>query len=199
MNFDELLEANEELLMERIKDLKVTQAGADEEILKSYGVIFDKHIALLKLEEEANKLDVNESIEQAKREHEKEILEIKLKAEKEIAELKVNNDREIAERRAETDKEVNTKRCDVDIKRLAEEAEANKRKYELEDRKAAEDKKSNWLNFIKDCAGVVAMIAAPIVTEMIKQSVHERVCDKVLIFEETGSIGSTVGKAEFRK
>lgn len=160
-DIEEIMEANAELLLDRINQLKVTEPGSAEEesITKAYDTIFKNHISLMKANEEA---------------------------------LKNDNDEHIATEKLKTEKEINTSRIEVEKKKIDLEEELSKEKYESESR-------LEKLKVIAQWGGVVAAISTPIVCEVLKQSMHWAVSKKVLQFEETGSITSTVGKAEFRK
>ena len=156
-DFEEILGANSELLLDRITKLRTTEAGseAEKEMLDSYYMIFKNHMAILKLNEET---------------------------------LKNDNDEEIAKMRFEVDKD----KIEIDSRRIDLDRELNAVKLESEER-------SEKSRFIKEIAIGVLAASTPIICEGIKQAFHLGVCNKVLKFEETGTITSTVGKAEFRK
>lgn len=149
-DLEDIMEANGELLLDRINQLKVTDPGSVEEenVVKGYDTIFKNHVALIKAYEET---------------------------------IKNDNDEQIAKQRIEVEKEK------INLENM------------LEEKKLESEERSEKMKLVKEWGSVAAAVSAPIVCEIIKQTFHWAVSKKVLIFEETGSITSTVGKAEFRK
>lgn len=193
-DIDEIVEANSELLMEYINQLKVTDTNDPnvKDICSNYAVIFDKHIALMKVIEEGNKNDTLESIEADKIVHDEKMTEKRIEAEVKIASLKIESEERLNKEKISSAEKIEEE------KRLSE-AEINEKRHILDVDKFGFDKFKLKFDLIGQYSGVIATIAAPIVTEIIRQVVRKAIAQEVLIFEETGSISSTIGKAEFRK
>ena len=96
MDIEKLLNENEELLLQRIANLKNTIPGTseDKEQIAAYDAVFKHHIALAKVYEEAVNADYNEEINNKKIDIEKK----KLEQEKEIAFEKLKLDKILADK-----------------------------------------------------------------------------------------------------
>lgn len=191
MDFEKIMEENSELLLERIRNLKQTIPGTDEDKdqLQAYEAIFKNHIAMMKLNEEAMKDDNEESLADKKLEQEQKQFEAKLELERE---------------KMKSEKDISDERLKVEREKLKSERDISDERVNVEREKIALDKvlaecKSDKGQIVLQAVTAFGGILAPIACEVIRQKMHWDVSKMVLSFEEHGAITSSIGKAEFRK
>lgn len=184
MEFEKIMEENGELLLERIRNLKQTIPGTDEDKdqLQAYEAIFKNHLAMMRLNEEAMKDDNEESLANKKLEQEQKQFEAKLELERE----KMKSEKDISDERLKVERDISDERVKVEREKIALD-------------KVLAECKSDKGQIVLQAVTAFGGILAPIACEVIRQKMHWDVSKMVLSFEEHGAITSSIGKAEFRK